>query len=406
MDEVAKLTNLKRIVDSSFNQTLKDDSVVELELVFSPASFELAYELASCDLVESIYSFNYNNRTHTKNLSQWANLPDSIKGLNITSFFIEFNFKNLRINGIHAYKNEHELVELCPMAPDRFFILNLSLNSNKCTICPDDYNKNEILRYFQLRQIWTLLSSFSDDNKESELVFLYRQKLCIKLNYTFDDLASEFDGLSRLLEINDEDSHADARKNIMQNTLHSILWKEDSINALKILIKKFTVFVKTFEENYRAFTVGFSFDKVRKEYVERFRDYLSKMNSMIYESLTRALAIPITGLISFVVMSGDDSYKAVLINLAALILVVFSTIGTHFLVLFQMKMVSVTRNEFDELFREITNELMELDMSDLGRKSLQLHEQANTVCKLLISIYAVAMSNLIINIVMFTISTL
>lgn len=405
MDEMAKLLSLKRVVENSTKQTIKQDGLVELELEFSPASFEIAMIAVANGLTEGLYSFVHNGRSHNKSLCKWDDVPNAIKALNLRSIYIEFNLKQLRQQRIHVYQDERELVELCPMAPENFILIKLSLNSDKCTICPTDYNKNEILRYFQLKEFWGLLTSFSDDAKDSEITFLYKQKIVIKLNYSFDDLSTEFDGISRLMEINKEDSHADARRNIMQNTLYSFLWKEDKEDCLRVLLKRFTLFVKTFEENYRAFTVGFSFDSVRKEYVEKFRDYLSKMNGMIYESLTRALAIPITGLIGFVTMNGDDSYKSILPNLAALMLVVFSTIGTHYLVIFQMKMVSVTRTEFDDLFNDIKFELTDVNINDLEIKCLQLHQQANNVSNLLLSIYVVALTNLLINSIMFVMSS-
>ncbi|HGA9114021.1 TPA: hypothetical protein ACITTR_004617, partial [Salmonella enterica subsp. enterica serovar Saintpaul] len=110
-----------------------------------------------------------------------------------------------------------------------------------------------------------------------------------------------------------------------RSTLHSFLWREKRSDSFRKLLAEFTLFSLVFEENYRAFSVGFSFDKIRKEYSERFRDYLSKLNGIMYDTLTRALSIPISSLISFVAMKGDFSGSSAIINVGALLLVLFAS---------------------------------------------------------------------------------
>lgn len=405
MQDRMKLLKLKELIERADDLSQLEEGVMTVRLEFSYSLFNLAFELSEHDLVSGVYELIINGRHFSKTLCHWNDLPNAILNGNVKDFSIELNLKQLRLSGVNVYANEQELVEVSPMAPEQFLIVRMAINANKCTMCPDDYNKNEILRYFQIKEIWNLLSKYADDETESELSFLYKQKITIKLNYSFDDLSSEFDGLSRLVAIHNEGEHVEAKRNIMQNTLHSLLWKIDKDDCLKLIVSRFTLFVQTFEENFRAYTVGFTFDSVRKEYVEKFREYLSKINGILYDSLTRALAIPLSGLIGFITMRAGDEAKTYIINFAALSLVVFSTIGIHFLVKFQLGMMRITREEFSGIFSGIRQSLPSLELSEMNLKETQLTKQANHVSNLLLTIYAVAISNLLINLSMFIISS-
>ncbi|EFQ3265673.1 hypothetical protein HZ528_004737, partial [Salmonella enterica] len=171
------------------------------------------------------------------------------------------------------------------------------------------------------------------------------------------DLEHEFDGFAKFDKIFSDELHMDAKCNIMRSTLHSFLWREKRSDSFRKLLAEFTLFSLVFEENYRAFSVGFSFDKIRKEYSERFRDYLSKLNGIMYDTLTRALSIPISSLISFVAMKGDFSGSSAIINVGALLLVLFASINIWYLVKFQSSMIRISQSEYKDLFDSIRTEL-------------------------------------------------
>lgn len=401
---MANLELLQKLFNASQGVTKQEDDILIVDIPFLQYFFDLAHECSELELCSSVFEVIHGDQTHNREFSLWRLLPEKIKALPVSKISIEINLKELRQRGLHVYYDEKDLVRLCPLAPEKFLIISLSLNGNKCSLCPSDYNKNEIYRYIQIKNIWQLLAKCADDERNGELVYLYKQKIVLKLNYTIDDLSYDFDGLARLESIFSENTHIQARKDIMQNTLYSFLWREEKSNCFKKIVSSFTLFVQAFEANFRAFSVGFSFDKVRKEYAEKFRDYLGKINGIMYDSLTKALAIPITGLISFVAMKSDNIDSAI-INLASLVLVLFSSLGVFFLIKSQANMIVITASEYQDLFDSIRSELDGVDLIDLNLKELQLDKQARCSYVVLNLIGGVAWSNVIINAILFIIKT-
>ncbi|EAN1553156.1 hypothetical protein D8M94_24410, partial [Salmonella enterica] len=217
-------------------------------------------------------------------------------------------------------------------------------------------------------------------------------------------LEHEFDGFAKFDKIFSDELHMDAKCNIMRSTLHSFLWREKRSDSFRKLLAEFTLFSLVFEENYRAFSVGFSFDKIRKEYSERFRDYLSKLNGIMYDTLTRALSIPISSLISFVAMKGDFSGSSAIINVGALLLVLFASINIWYLVKFQSSMIRISQSEYKDLFDSIRTELKDLELIELSQKEEELNDQSKKVISTLNFVQSISICNLILNSALFIIT--
>lgn len=402
---MSKLSAIKNLIDSSVGGIEHSDGVIDIHLPFTKDVYNYAMICSEQNIISSTFDFSFKGVERTRSFCLWSSLPLALQEGKTPSFKVNMNLKSLRMDNVHVYFDEKELIELCPLAPERFLIIALKLNENKCTLCPDDYNKNEILRYKHIRKIWDLLCSCSDYQNGIELVYLFKQKITLSLNYSINDLEFDFDGFARLEKIFSDGLHIEEKRHIMQNTLYSFLWRTKSNECFKKLLSDFTLFAMNFEENYRSFSVGFSFDKIRKEYSERFRDYLSKLNGIMYDTLTRSLSIPVTGLISFIAMKGDFDESNALINIGAILLTLFSTISIHYLVTFQINMVSISRLEYTELFSSIRNELDSLDLKELSFKEGMLNSQANKIMSILRFVYTIAICNLIVNAIMFIITT-
>ncbi|KJP08911.1 hypothetical protein ACU6ZL_02450 [Klebsiella aerogenes] len=401
-----QLEGIQKLIELSVGDIHHTDGSIVFALPLEENVFEFANTCAQNDMILPSYRVLHKDKEMDRSFVPWASLPTPMKDGSIITFSVTLNLKLLRQQGVSIFYDEKELVELSPEAPSRFIIIQLGVNGNKCTICPDQYNRNEILRYFQVRNIWALLSQHADHVNGRELIFLYKQKISITLEYTIDDLGFEFDGLARLEKVFSDNLHPEAKNNILQNTLYSFLWRVPKGSAFRKLLSDFSLFTLSFEENYRAFSVGFSFDKIRKEYTERFREYLSKLNGIMYDTLTRALAIPVTGLIGFIAMKGGFNATSWVINISALILTLFSTASIHYLVCSQFNIVNITKSEYKELFKAIREELETLELAELRSKESQLDNQSAITFGVLRCVYAISLCNLIASGVMFIITTI
>ncbi|STA84142.1 Uncharacterised protein [Citrobacter youngae] len=96
----------------------------------------------------------------------------------------------------------------------------------------------------------------------------------------------------------------------------------------------------------------------------------------MYDTLTRALSIPISSLISFVAMKGDFSGSSAIINVGALLLVLFASINIWYLVKFQSSMIRISQSEYKDLFDNIRTELKDLELIELSQKEDELNDQS------------------------------
>lgn len=130
----------------------------------------------------------------------------------------------------------------------------------------------------------------------------------------------------------ESEDHKEEKNKILSNTIYSFTSNKDIDFRFRTILKRFSIFVERFEENYHAFAVGFSFEKIRKEYEEKFRDYLSKINTVLTESLTRSLAIPASTVLTFTAIKNnpDSIVQDILLNSWTFFVALFVLFTTYF----------------------------------------------------------------------------
>ncbi|AXD04838.1 hypothetical protein D6T51_08050 [Salmonella enterica subsp. enterica serovar Muenchen] len=391
--------NIKEILNKSKIMGY-DNGFLTLELQFEQEVFDLAFKRSEQYLLEPQYEVELNSKIYKRNFHAWSDSPSMLQSGGVKYFIVSMNLDRLR-GQIEVFYDEKELVANRPLAGNRFILISSTTNEGKCTICPDDYNRNEILRYFQVSKIWKILTDCSDGESGRELLFLSKNKLYLDLNYKFEDLAYEFDGFSSFEKLFSDLLHEQEKKHILQNVLFSFLWRVKKEDRLSKILTDFTLFSRIFQENYLSFTVGFSFEKIRKEYQEKFRDYLSKLNSIMYDTLTRSLAIPISGIISFAAMGKLDNVNSWVLNMAAIVLSLYTTFTIYYLTNYQKVLVQECQSEYSVLFRTMRDELKKLELTELNKKENALDSQCNTLYKIFGLVSALSFSNLILNCTMF-----
>ncbi|MEL5564457.1 hypothetical protein PTT47_03610 [Serratia ureilytica] len=377
-----------------------DNGLLTLKLPFEQGVFELAFKRSEQYLLEPQYEVDLNSKNYKRNFHSWADSPPTLQNGDVKYFIVSMNLDKLR-ERVEVFYDEKDLVANRPIASERFVLISSTANEGKCTICPDDFNRNEILRYFQVSKIWKILTNCSDGESGRELLFLSKNKLYLDLNYKFEDLAYEFDGFSSFEKLFSDLLHEQEKKHILQNVLFSFLWRVKKEDRLSKILTDFTLFSRIFQENYLSFTVGFSFEKIRKEYQEKFRDYLSKLNSIMYDTLTRSLAIPISGIISFAAIGKVDNVNSWVLNMAALVLSFYTTFTIHYLTNYQKVLVQECQSEYGVLFNAMRDELKKLELAELNKKEVTLNSQCSTLYKVFSLVSALSFSNLILNCTMF-----
>ncbi|EPM7821232.1 TPA: hypothetical protein ACPJ0R_001583 [Vibrio diabolicus] len=207
----------------------------------------------------------------------------------------EFNFRG---EAAPVFSSIEKLVQANPVIPPSSFIIYQSADSNSFYDSTDGgcNPTGEIKHYLEIAEIWKILRECCDHTGSvADITFLYRKKLTLKSTYNPDVLKLEFDGLerfTRILKDLDSDAHKDGKAHILQNSLFGLLGHISEKERFEYLLLNFTKFTSRFDEAYHAYVVGFSFDELRKEHEERYREYMVKINDIVSSSLIKALMIP------------------------------------------------------------------------------------------------------------------
>ncbi|HAS8545225.1 TPA: hypothetical protein I7775_23095 [Vibrio vulnificus] len=209
---------------------------------------------------------------------------------------ISFAF-NFRGEAVPIFPSIEKLAQANPIAPPSFIIYQSAERNSFYDSTDDECNPSgEIKHYLEIAEIWKILKGCCDHTiSVTEITFLYRKKMTLKSIYNPDVLKQEFDGLdrfTRILKDLDSDAHKDGKAHILQNSLVGLLGHIPEKERFEFLLVNFTKFTSRFDDAYHAYVVGFSFDDLRKEHEERYREYMVKINDIVSSSLIKALMIP------------------------------------------------------------------------------------------------------------------
>lgn len=219
-------------------------------------------------------------------------IPNLHFGKEVTFKFVTNN------DGLLIFPSMNALVKKRPVTPPKAFAIYCEDGEIHFYDSQDEKPEltGEIKHYLEVANIWRVLKDCCDHSgSAAEMTFLYRKKLTLRSSYDSRVLEREFDGFerfTRILKDLSNDVHKEGKAHILQNTLVSILGLVPEKERFEYLLLNFTKFTSKFDDAYHAYVVGFSFDDLRKEHEERYREYMVKINEVVSSSLTKALMIP------------------------------------------------------------------------------------------------------------------
>ncbi|AYW56373.1 MULTISPECIES: hypothetical protein [Enterobacteriaceae] len=394
---------LDKIIDlfKQFEEYYFDGDIVHGVMSLNRSNYIYCHEYSNLSLISAIFSIKGRD-----DLSQeFVDINTFNQNFFNKNFLmiISLDMKKLRSLGLAIYKDLNEAISLSPKAKHKFILIQAP--DGKIELCPNETIKGRIIHYIQISKVWEVLVNSSDDDDGNSCTFLGARKSFVTLHYELDDLDLELDGFSKFMKLMDLEDHKEEKNKILSNTIFSFTSNKDLKFRFRTILKRFSTFVERFEENYHAFAVGFSFEKIRKEYEEKFRDYLSKINSVLSESLTRSLAIPASTVLTFTaIKSGSEgAVHDILLNSGTFFVSLFVLFTTFFTVKFQLNFLKITKDEFLGLFSRFESELDSVNLSEARDKFDIFSSQVGLIKKLLLFILSMSITNFLINIVSFVI---
>lgn len=211
------------------------------------------------------------------------------------------------------------------------------------------------------------------DHENSEISFVYLSRSKLTIDIVYGKQALEYLNVSNfeiLTEIMQEPEHSNQKKYILQDILFNMLLQVPQRDRFESLLNRLQDFLIQFEHGYRLFVTSFSFDNVRREYEEKYREYNGKLNTSINDVATKSLATPVSMLFSISNISATSTAAS---NYAIAVSSVLVSTFIIFLVRSNADSLVAIIDEYTKLFDRLALELIgnasiENDVTELKAK--------------------------------------
>ena len=180
-------------------------------------------------------------------------------------------------------------------ARSRFLILNTQASSDD-----GEDLKSEVGRYLLAIK---LVKSFKDvagflDFDEQNLVFISNGRFDVPVQYTADDLANmDVDEVQALSTLIPTDTHKKQCAGILATAIVDLVRSQSSSARFPYLLSHAKELRAAYEQGYRMYAAGFSYDKL-KDTVEAARvEYVGKIHKVLSDIQNQLLGIPVATII-------------------------------------------------------------------------------------------------------------
>lgn len=174
-----------------------------------------------------------------------------------------------------------------------------------------------------------------------------------------------------------EDSHTEAKENLLKKTIVKFVSDCDEKKRLEFLVENFERFVSEFLLNFETYVSNYSFDKVRSEYEEKRTEYIAKVNNVFQDISTKLIIMPapLWLAITQVNSNGDSLINYKKFGIAAItILVAIYLAATLY---GQYKLLESVKKEYTALFLRLKSEYKTL--TDSGEVPPELKSRYESV---------------------------
>lgn len=210
--------------------------------------------------------------------------------------------------------------------------------------------------YIRVQKLVDFIKGLSRATGGSDSTIFYQRPLSFefKINEKTLDYSVDLEALNKLVS---KDLHKEAITYLMCKELVVFLKNIPQRKRFVHLVEHASLLVSNVLLSYQNYVDNYSFDKVRKEYVEKKTEYIRKIHNIFDSIATKLLSLPAgiwfaTTQIEQVPVGGLDTIEfaknlAVFITVIVLSLLLIANIVGHFSVL------TVLKNEYSQIFNSL-----------------------------------------------------
>lgn len=157
----------------------------------------------------------------------------------------------------------------------------------------DENSKNVKYRnYLKIGKVFDFIQFLTEQTKSDKGTIFFNRSYKFHFNLTESCLENTIDTES-LDSLMNKDMHREAIIYLITKEVVNFIKDQDENNRFIHIIKNLNPLIHNINHSYQSYVDNYSFEKVRKEYLEKRTEYIKKMNEAFDSVATKMLAIPV-----------------------------------------------------------------------------------------------------------------
>lgn len=146
--------------------------------------------------------------------------------------------------------------------------------------------------YLKVGKVFDFIQFITSQTKSDQGTIFFNRSYKFRFNLEESCLEHPIDSES-LESLMDKDMHREAIIHLMTKEVINFVKDQEESNRFIHIINNLNPLIHNINHSYQSYVDNYSFDKVRKEYLEKRTEYTKKMNDSFDSVATKMLAIPV-----------------------------------------------------------------------------------------------------------------
>lgn len=146
--------------------------------------------------------------------------------------------------------------------------------------------------YLKVSKVFDFIQFLTNQTKSDQGTIFFNRSYKFRFNLDESCLERSIDSES-LESLMNKDMHREAIIHLMTKEVINFIKDQEESNRFIHIINNLNPLIHNINHSYQSYVDNYSFDKVRKEYLEKRTEYIKKMNDSFDSVATKMLAIPV-----------------------------------------------------------------------------------------------------------------
>jgi hypothetical protein len=260
-------------------------------------------------------------------------------------------------------------------------VKNIFFTTTKCLLTPSSTDE-KYLNYLNVNQVYELIKRLAQSTDGGDKTIFFERPLTFEFILIESDLDHPID-LQSLEKLLKKDLHQEAIYCLICKELVSFLKDIEVKQRFSYLFRHMSSLISNVLLSYQSYVESYTFDKVRKEYLEKRTEYITKIHSVFDTMATKLLSLPAgiwfattqINLVEINALNDIVFYKNLVVLITILLLcalLILNLIGQYSILSFNSKEYTQV---FDELKKSFDDEAVQI-----GNAKVDIDNEYAKVC--------------------------